>query len=227
MNNHTPSISVALIIYSETVPPPNSCLSTKIHKMNLKKSIHWFNWRNILNNGCLMKHTSVVHTWMILTLERDLTRLGTLSVFLSGGCPSVPLWFHPQVYSCVYPRKIKSRRETKRTWSRRKDLLLPGEKKRKDRCISAYIPVFAYGEGVPTAGDNGDNVLRFQWPYAVHPILLFPIPHPQLPVLPRAPTIHSHYHPQLAPTIHQNTMKCRHKFPSRGRNTHNLLTART
>ena len=40
-------------------------------------------------------------TWTILTPARSLTGPGELSVLVSGGCPSVPRWFHPQVKSCM------------------------------------------------------------------------------------------------------------------------------
>lgn len=43
--------------------------------------------------------------------------------------------------------------------------------------------VAADGEGVPAAGNDGDDVLGLEGLDAVGPVLLFPVAHPQLPIL--------------------------------------------
>ena len=47
-------------------------------------------------------------TWTILTPARASTGPGELSVLVSGGCPSVPRWFHPHVKSCARQEEAQS-----------------------------------------------------------------------------------------------------------------------
>ena len=48
-------------------------------------------------------------TWTILTPARASTGPGELSVLVSGGCPSVPRWFHPHVKSCARQEEAQSK----------------------------------------------------------------------------------------------------------------------
>lgn len=127
----------------------------------------------------------------MLTPARASTGAGELSVLVSGGCPSVPRWFHPHVKSCSRAVHDRIRSETQRR-PRSRD----GGRERE----RAYAAIGADGEGVAAAGDDGGDGERVERGDSPRPVLLLVAAHAQLPVLPRTPTHKTQREREKAPS---------------------------
>jgi len=127
-------------------------------------------------------------TWTILTPARASTGPGELSVLVSGGCPSVPRWFHPHVKSCARQEEAQSKtgqnENSEQRGSRASGRSRPAAGKGGG---GTHASVVADGEGVAAAGDDGGDAVGLQGLHAVGPVLLLAPAHAQLPVLPGPP----------------------------------------
>lgn len=150
----------------------------------------------------------------MLTPARASTGAGELSVLVSGGCPSVPRWFHPHVKSCSRAVHDRIRSETQRR-PRSRD----GGRERE----RAYAAIGADGEGVAAAGDDGGDGERVERGDSPRPVLLLVAAHAQLPVLPRTPTHKTHRERERR--RHQRRRRPRKRSSRSEHSTHHARTA--
>jgi hypothetical protein len=88
----TPGVGAPLVVNCEAMPPANRRLNEPKAEL-VPSAAH--------ETRASQVKRELRRTWTILKPARASTGPGELSVLVSGGCPSVPRWFHPHVNSCA------------------------------------------------------------------------------------------------------------------------------